>query len=103
MSAVVIQELVAGSEDINKVKFYQGLMRYYEKHGRLLPPNNEDWFEAGKILYSLLNAVRTRTGKAPKLPKEEKRRIARDALIARAAKRAGCAVVTNNLKDFVTD
>lgn len=100
MSAVVIQELTAGAEDIHKVKYYEAMRKFYEGEGKLLIPNGEDWFQAGKILYSLINGVRTRIGKAPKLSKDEKQRIVRDVLIARTAKRANCVVVTDNIKDF---
>jgi hypothetical protein len=100
MSAVVIQELTAGAKGIHEVNDYEYTRRRYEKEGKLLIPNGEDWFQAGKILYSLINGVRTKTGKAPKLSKDEKQRIVRDVLITRTAKRANCTVVTDNIKDF---
>jgi hypothetical protein len=100
MPSVVIQELTAGANDIKEVRTLETLMVYYERRGKLLVPNSEDWFQAGKILYSLINGVRTKTGKVPKLSKDEKQRIVRDVLITRTAKRANCTVVTDNIKDF---
>ncbi|HEX4947647.1 MAG TPA: hypothetical protein VFZ34_13335, partial [Blastocatellia bacterium] len=40
------------------------------------------------------------SGLTPKLPAQEKHRIVRDVLIARTARKAGAALVTDNLADF---
>ncbi len=100
MSAVVIQEMVAGAGGKSEVRFWEAARTAYEREERLLVPTGEDWFLAGKVLYSLIQGVRSRTGQARKMKPEEKQRIIRDVLIARTAKRAGALVVTDNTGDF---
>jgi len=101
MSVVVLQELVVGAEDEAEVKALNAARREYEKAGRLLVPNGEDWWLAGKIINSLQRGLKSESGGlTPKLMAEEKYRITNDVLIARTAKRAGVTVVTDNTKDF---
>lgn len=101
MSAVVLQELTAGAPDDQIVKVWREVWKEHEKAGTLLVPNGEDWWLAGKVLNSLLRGLKARNkGRTPKLSGDEVHRIVRDVLIARTAKRAGAAVVTDNLKDF---
>lgn len=101
MSAVVIQELAAGAGDKSELQELDGSRRIYEKEGRLLVPTSEDWWLAGKVLYSLLRGLKSkRGGLTPKLHPAEKHRIVRDVLIARTARRAGALLVTDNVKDF---
>ena len=101
MSVIVLQELVVGAEDEAVVKSLDTARREYEKAGRLLVPTGEDWWLAGKVINSLQRGLKSkRGGLTPKLAAEEKYRLTNDVLIARAAKRAGVAVVTDNLKDF---
>jgi predicted nucleic acid-binding protein len=99
MSAVVIQELAAGADGA-KLKELRSLTNSYEKEGRLLTPNGEDWWFAGKILSSLFNTSDLPKKKSARISKTEQQRILRDVLIARTAKRAGVTIVTSNLKDF---
>jgi predicted nucleic acid-binding protein len=71
------------------------------KRERLLVPDSEDWWPAGKVINSLQRGLKSKQGGlTPKLAAEEKYRITNDVLIARTAKRAGVTVVTDNLKDF---
>lgn len=101
MTAIVLQELTAGSRDDSIVKFWNDVRREHEKAGTLLVPTGEDWWMAGKVLNSLLRGQRRKNkGKTPKLSPDEKQRIIRDVLIARVSKRANAAVVTDNLRDF---
>jgi len=101
MSVVVLQELVVGAEDEAEVKTLNTARREYEKAGRLLVPNGEDWWLAGKVINSLQRGLKSkRGGLTPKILAEEKYRITNDVLIARTAKRAGVTVVTDNTKDF---
>lgn len=99
-SAVVLQELTAGAESRSALQGLEQVRIAYERKGRLLVPNSEDWWLAGKVLYSMLHGLRSKSGQLPRLPAEEKQRIIRDVLIARTVKRAGALLVTNNLKDF---
>jgi predicted nucleic acid-binding protein len=101
MSAVVIQELAAGAADRSALKELDDARRLYEKAGRLLVPNGEDWWLAGKVLNSLWRGMKSKTGgRRQPIPKVEQQRIIRDVLIARSARRAGAAVVTENIADF---
>jgi len=101
LSAVVVQELLAGAADSHVVKSVIALAKEFHKAGRLLVPDGDDWIEAGKILNNLLRGRRSsRKGRTPSLPAADKQRIIRDVLIARCAKRAGATLITDNLKDF---
>ena len=101
MSVVVLQELVVGAEDETEVKSLNTARREYEKAERLLVPNGEDWWLAGKVINALQRGLKSKQGGlTPKLAAEEKYRITHDVLIARTAKRAGVTVVTDNTKDF---
>ena len=101
LSAVVIQELIAGAVDASEVKYWLATARGFEKEERLLIPNAEDWIQAGRILNNLLRGLKSRNrGKTPKLSHNQKQRIIRDILIARSVKRAGAVLITDHAKDF---
>jgi predicted nucleic acid-binding protein len=101
LSAIVLEELVAGAVDAEEVKRYDAARKKFEKEGRLLVPTGEDWYLAGKVLNSLLRGLKSKAGgKTPKLHPDEKARIVRGVLIARVAHRAGALLVTDNLDDF---
>lgn len=101
LSAVVVQEMTTGASDKTDLKFWQNAYQYFEKLDRLLVPTGEDWYEAGKILNSLLRGLKSQSqGLTPKLHPDNKQRMIRDVLIARTAKRIGATVVTDNVKDF---
>jgi predicted nucleic acid-binding protein len=101
MSAVVIQELTAGAKDKSDLQRLNAIRLAYEKENRLLVPTGEDWWLAGKVLYSLLQGLKSeRGGQTPRLHPHEKQRIIRDVLIARTVRRAGALLITNNSADF---
>lgn len=101
LSAVVVQELIAGAADASQAKTWAATAREFDKEQRLLVPDTEDWIETGRILNALLRGLKARNrGRTPKLPHDQKQRIIRDVLIARCARRAGATLVTDNLKDF---
>jgi predicted nucleic acid-binding protein len=101
LSAIVVQELTAGAPDKDEVERLRRFGARYDASGRLLVPTGEDWWMAGKILWALRNGVRSRRhGRFSAISKEEQQRITRDVLIARTAKRANVAVVTENVRDF---
>jgi predicted nucleic acid-binding protein len=90
MSVVVLQELLAGAVDATDVKKQEAAKKQYEREGKLLVPNADDWIESGKVLNSLLRGLKSKAGgKTPRLQHQEKQRIIRDVLIARTVKRAG--------------
>jgi predicted nucleic acid-binding protein len=100
LSAVVLQEITAGAE-ANAVRDLGALGQRLERRGRLLVPNGEDWFYAGKVLNALYHGLPShRHGPTPAIPKEEQQRLLRDVLIARSARRVNAAVVTYNRSDF---
>lgn len=101
MSAVVLQELVAGANDASAIKGLERLRQEYRKANKLLVPNEEDWWHAGLVLNALQRGRRSKkTGKIPRISVAERHRIINDVLIARTAKRAGVTVVTDNVSDF---
>ena len=102
MSAVVLQELVAGANGAAAIKELERTRHEYRQSNRLLVPTEEDWWQAGLVINSLQRGRRSKkTGKIPKISVAEKYRIINDVLIARTAKRAGVAVVTDNVADFI--
>jgi len=101
MSAVVLQELVAGANDASTIKDLERTRLEYRNANKLLVPNEEDWWHGGLVLNALQRGRRSRkTGKIPKMSVAERYRIINDVLIARTAKRAGVMVVTDNVNDF---
>jgi len=101
MSAVVLQELVAGANDASRIKDFERSRHEYLKNNKLLVPNEEDWWLAGLALNALQRGRRSKkTGKIPGISVAERHRIINDVLIARTAKRAGVIVVTDNVSDF---
>ncbi len=98
---VVLQELLAGAPDIAATKELETAYNNYKKAGRVLVPSMEDWLQVGLVLNALQRGRRSKkTGLIPRLSIEEKYRLTNDVLIARTAKRAGVAIVTDNLRDF---
>ena len=79
-SAVVLQELTAGAGSRSELQALEKSRIAYERKGRLLVPNSEDWWLAGKVLYSMLHGLRSKSGQLPRLPAEEKQRIIRNIL-----------------------
>lgn len=75
MSSVVLQELLAGAVDKTAVQKYEAMKRGYEKADKLLVPDGDDWFAAGRILNALLRGLKSkRGGTIPKLPYQEQYR-----------------------------
>ena len=91
LSAVVLEELYAGSVDRHPAAI-ERLERDFDRAGRILVPNLGDWTQAGRILARL----------AIKYDYEEigRGRLTNDALIAMSAARSGIRVITANQRDF---
>lgn len=101
MSAVVLQELVAGASDGSVLKRLEASRKQYEKEDRLLVPTGEDWFRAGKILNSFLHNLKVQSGgTTPRLHPNKIQQMFRDALIAVSVSRTHALLVTDNLSDF---
>jgi len=101
MAAVVLHEMTIGAEGEAQVRYWENVRREYEKDKKLLVPNGEDWFIAGKVINLLQRGRKiANKGRTPKISPEESRRIMRDVLIARTAKRENALLVTDNIADF---
>jgi predicted nucleic acid-binding protein len=101
LSAIVLQELVAGAPDEATVKKFAVMRDVYEKKNRVLVPDLEDWWQVGRILNSLQRGRRSPvTGNIPKISVDERLRITNDVLLARTARSEGVVIVTDNAGDF---
>lgn len=91
LSSVVLEELYAGVTARNR-KVVERLERDFDRAGRILVPNLNDWTQTGKVLAHL----------AMKYGYEEigKGRMTNDALIAMSAGRLGMTLITLNARDF---
>lgn len=100
-SAVVIQELIASSNDDSEVDRWVATRRAAEKEKRLIVPNSADWLLASRVLYWLMQKRKKKAGgKFPPLRTGASQRMALDALIAVSARRYKATVVTVNWSDF---
>jgi predicted nucleic acid-binding protein len=91
LSAVVLEELYAGSGD-RDLHVVERLQRDFDRARRILVPSLSDWTHAGRVLARL----------ATKYHYEEigRGRLTNDALIAVSAGRLGIRVITANARDF---
>lgn len=91
ISAVVLEELYAGSTDRHPAAV-ERLERDFRHAGRILVPTLGDWAQAGRVLSRI----------ATKYDYEQigRGRMTNDALIAISAGRAGIRVITANERDF---
>ena len=91
LSAVVLEELYAGSVDRHPVAL-ERLERDFDRAGRILVPNLGDWVQAGRVLARpAIKYDYEQIGRA---------QLTNDALIAMSAGRAGVRVITANQRDF---
>jgi predicted nucleic acid-binding protein len=101
MSAVVLHEMTMGAADDAEVRYWDLVRKDFDRVGKFFVPNGEDWFLAGKVLNSLQRGRKAANkGKTPKISAAEARRIMRDVLIARTARREKALLVTDNVPDF---
>ena len=91
LSSVVLEELFAGVAAQHR-RVVERLEHDFERIGRILVPNLNDWTQTGKILARL----------AEKYGCEQigRGRLANDALLAMSAGRLGITVITANARDF---
>ncbi len=91
LSSVVLEELYAGAKAKDRHAVEQ-LEKGFEKLGRILVPNLQDWIQAGCMLASL----------SAKYDYEQigRGRLTNDALIATSAARLDIQILTTNRKDF---
>ena len=75
MSAVVLQELVAGANDASRIKDFERSRLEYRNANKLLVPNEEDWWQAGLVLNALQRGRRSKkTGRIPRISAAERAR-----------------------------
>jgi predicted nucleic acid-binding protein len=91
LSAVVLEELYAGSDAAGR-KLFTRFERDFEKVNRLLVPSQSDWTRAGVILAQI--------GEKYGYEKVGRARMTNDALIGTSAARHGVRVLTVNARDF---
>lgn len=92
LSAVVLEELLAGASGKMAQRAVERLARDFARAGRVLVPNLTDWERTGNVLARL----------AAKYDYERigQGRLTNDALIAASAARLGLTVLTANARDF---
>ncbi|MGH9832824.1 MAG: PIN domain-containing protein [Blastocatellia bacterium] len=103
LSAVVLQELTAGSSGRSDLKTYLATCRNYQRQGRLIVPDADAWYQAGRLLNLYLSDL-SRADKLrhrPSLDHRRKQNIIRDVLIAVSAKQHDVTVISDN-EDFPT-
>lgn len=93
MSAVVMEELYAGTSDAVTIRLLDRLFDTFVKLNRMVTPDAPDWRKTGQIVAHL--------GRKYGFEAVFLSRITHDVLIALSARRIGAAVVTNNIKDFL--
>jgi predicted nucleic acid-binding protein len=91
LSAVVLQELLAGA-DLRARHAIERLLRDFEGVGRILVPNLRDWEQAGRVLAALATKY--------SYEKVGQSRLTNDALMAMSAGRMGIRVLTANERGF---
>lgn len=101
LCTVVLAELQAGAPDASALKPLEVMRANAVRFGRILVPDQTDWWETGKALSRLsARAKRENHGQTPRFSPEEKVRLFNDVLLAITCRRAGVTLITDNLKDF---
>ena len=94
MSAVVAQELIAGTRSAaDRRKLERHVLAVFARRGRVVTPSQHAWERSGAILAELVRREGLelqRVGKA----------FGNDILIAVSCREAGCILVTDNTRDF---
>lgn len=94
MSAVVCQELLAGTRDEeNRRKLESDLVGRFARVGRVVTPSLSAWKQSGELLAVLWREEGLELNRVSKS-------FANDVLIALSCREAGCVLVTENQKDF---
>lgn len=100
LSSVVLYELTATTSDDGTFRFYQAMLRRFERDDRVLTPTAQDWWECAKVIRRLRFRQKvTAHGKTPRL--QHAQQLQNDALIARTAVLNQCVVVTVDIDDYL--
>ena len=92
LSAVVVQELYAGTLDAFGERLVETFVRQTEKTGRIIIPTYRDWKETGRIL--------ARIGRQEPAQRTRIPRLVNDVLLAMSAAQIGATLFTFNGEDF---
>jgi predicted nucleic acid-binding protein len=92
-SSVVAQELLAGASSAAGRRRVETLYLPFEKVGRVITPNHNQWKDAGGILAKVLH---DRPNLKSKLPA-----LVNDCLLALGARSLGATLYTRNRDDFL--
>lgn len=94
MSAVVMQELVAGSgSTTDRRRLERHVLAVYARRGRVVTPSQRAWERSGAILADLVRREGLELRRVSKA-------FGNDILIAVSCGEAGCVLVTDNTRDF---
>lgn len=94
LSAVVVQEMLAGAVDVQKERAIQSnLVAPFERKGRLVTPSYRAWKRVGGIIAKLIQQRLVQPGSFP-------RSFQNDCLIATSCSEAGITLVTRNIRDY---
>jgi predicted nucleic acid-binding protein len=94
MSAVVAQELVAGTRNVSdRRKLERHVLNVYARRGRVVTPSQRGWERSGAILADLVQREGLQLQRVSKA-------FGNDILIAVSCREAGCVLVTDNTRDF---
>lgn len=99
LSSVVLQELTVGANGRDQLLSYQRMLHEYQVRGRLIVPDGEAWYMAGRTLnvyLSDLSRADRQQRRRPGLSHDKKQNLIRDVLIAVSAKRSGVTVISDN-------
>lgn len=101
LSAVVLQELTVGANGKDDLQARQIMLRDYQSRGRLIVPDGEAWYLAGRTLNVYLSDLSRadKQRRRPSLEHGKKQNLIRDVLIAVSAKHHGVTVISDN-EDF---
>ncbi|MBI4238068.1 MAG: type II toxin-antitoxin system VapC family toxin [Deltaproteobacteria bacterium] len=92
LSAVVLQELLAGAVDRRTTQLLDALHETFAEHERVVVPNEQEWIRCGKVLAAI--------GMQHGFETIRKVRLVNDVLIALSAARLGSELWTANHRDF---
>lgn len=93
LSAVVVQELRAGTRRADAGKLQRLVLDPFERRGRVVTPTYDAWKRGGEVLAALAALEGLELGRVP-------RSFVNDVLLALSCREAGVTLVTENRDDF---
>lgn len=93
LSAVVVQELLAGVRGNDAKRLQRALIDPFERRQRIIVPTYTAWKETGMVLSELVGGGRAKWA-------DVSRSFVNDVLLAMCCREAGVVLVTGNAGDF---